>query len=42
MQMRDVCEEMSIFVCFVVVLFVNVCEQWACELEDVELLVGLG
>jgi len=40
-QMRDVCEEMSIFVCFVVVLFVNVCEQWACELEDVELLVGL-
>ena len=41
MQMRDVCEEMSIFVCFVVVLFVNVCEQWACELEDVELLVGL-
>ena len=41
MQMRDVCEEMSIFVCFVFVLFVNVCEQWACELEDVELLVGL-
>ena len=40
MQMRDVCEEMSIFVCLVVVLFVNVCEQWACELEDVELLVG--
>ena len=39
--MRDVCEEMSIFVCLVVVLFVNVCEQWACELEDVELLVGL-
>ena len=40
MQMRDVCKEMSILVCFVVVLFVNVCEQWACELEDVELLVG--
>ena len=39
--MRDICEEMSIFVCLVVVLFVNVCEQWACELEDVELLVGL-
>ena len=39
--MRDVCKEMSILVCFVVVLFVNVCEQWACELEDVELLVGL-
>ena len=39
--MRDVCEEMSIFVCLVVVLFVNVCEQWACELEDVEVLVGL-
>ena len=22
-------------------LFVNVCQQWACELEDVKLLVGL-
>ena len=41
MQMRDVCKEMSILVCFVVVLFVNVCQQEAGELEDLESLVGL-
>ena len=35
-QMRDVCKEMSILVCFVVVLFVNVCQQEAGELEDLE------
>ena len=41
MQVRDISEQMSVFVCFVFVLFVNVCQQWACELEDVKLLVGL-
>ena len=41
MQVRDISEQMSVFVCFVFVLFVNVFQQWACELEDVELLVGL-
>ena len=39
--MGDVCEKMSIFVCFVFVLFVNICHQWACEFKDVKLFVGL-
>ena len=30
---------MSIFVCLVVVLFVNVCHQWACELKNVKFVV---
>ena len=30
---------MSIFVCFVFVLFVNVCHEWASELIDVEFFV---
>ena len=38
MQVRDISEQMSVFVCFVFVLFVDVCQQWACELEDVKLL----
>ena len=32
---------MRIFVCFVVMLFVDVCHQWACKLEDMKLLVRL-
>ena len=32
---------MSIFVCFVFVLFVDICHQWACEFKDVKLFVGL-
>ena len=41
MKLRDVCEHMCIFVCFVFVLFVNVCHEWAGKLEDVEFFVGL-
>ena len=32
---------MAIFVCFVFVLFVNVCHEWAGKLKDVEFFVGL-
>ena len=32
---------MRIFVCFVVMLFVDVCHQWACKLKDMKLLVRL-
>ena len=35
----DICDEMGIFVSLVVMLFVDVCKKWACELENVELLV---
>ena len=41
MKLRDVCEHMCIFVCFVFVLFVNVCHEWAGKLEYVEFFVGL-
>ena len=40
-QVWDICEQVGIFVCLVVVLFVNVCHQWACELKNVELVVCL-
>ena len=32
---------MCIFVCFVFVLFVNVCHEWAGKLKDVKFVVGL-
>ena len=32
---------MCILVRFVLMLFVNVCHQWTCELKNVEFLVGL-
>ena len=32
---------MCILVCFVLMLFVNVCNQWTSELKNVEFLVGL-
>ena len=41
MQVRDISEQMRVFVCFVIMLFVNVCHEWACELKNVELVVGL-
>ena len=41
MKLRDVCEHVCIFVCFVFVLFVNVCHEWAGKLKDVEFFVGL-
>ena len=40
MQVGDICEKMCILVCFVLMLFVNVCHQWTCELKNVEFLVG--
>ena len=42
MKLRDVCEHVCIFVCFVFVLFVNVCHEWAGKLEDVEFLLVLS
>ena len=41
MKLRDVCEHVCIFVCFVFVLFVNVCHEWAGKLKDVKFVVGL-
>ena len=32
---------MSIFVCFVFMLFVDICHEWACEFKDVKLFVCL-